>query len=416
MATSPNYGWLEPDNTDLVKNGALAIRTLGNAIDTTMATMTPKSIVDAKGDLIAASAADTPARLAVGNNGETLVADSSTATGLRYNAPVGSLSNFAINGGMDVWQRGTSFASSGGPKYTSDRWYCYRNAGASGSTFSRQNASDANLPNIQYSLRVQRDSGDTQTSANVAMYNGETVNSIPYAGKTITISFYARKGANYSSTSDLLSMTVATGTGTDQNLYTGYTGLSNIIDGQTVTLTSSWQRFAFTGTVAATAKQLGYYFYNTPVGTASTNDWFEITGVQIDVGTYTASTAPTFRRSGNTIQGELALCQRYYYTHVSGTALSIGNGGYYSASQVNGMVQFPVTMRIAPTLVASSGTDYYVAERNGGSDTFNSLTIYRPSTTIAMIYNGSEASGTAGNAALLYTNNASSSIAFSAEL
>ncbi len=43
------------------------------------------TIVDAKGDLIAASAADTPARLAVGNNGETLVADSSTSTGLRWN-------------------------------------------------------------------------------------------------------------------------------------------------------------------------------------------------------------------------------------------------------------------------------------------------------------------------------------------
>ncbi|NBR25137.1 MAG: hypothetical protein EBU08_15450, partial [Micrococcales bacterium] len=74
MATSPNYGWLEPDNTDLVKNGALAIRTLGNAIDTTMATMTPKSTVTTKGDLLAATAASTPARLAVGNNGETLVA------------------------------------------------------------------------------------------------------------------------------------------------------------------------------------------------------------------------------------------------------------------------------------------------------------------------------------------------------
>ena len=41
------------------------------------------AIVDAKGDLIAASAVDTPARLAVGSNGETLVADSSTSTGLR---------------------------------------------------------------------------------------------------------------------------------------------------------------------------------------------------------------------------------------------------------------------------------------------------------------------------------------------
>ena len=89
MATSPIYNWLEPDNTDLVKNGALAIRTLGNAIDTTMATMTPKSIVDAKGDLIAASANDTPARLAVGANGTVLTADSAEATGLKWATPAG---------------------------------------------------------------------------------------------------------------------------------------------------------------------------------------------------------------------------------------------------------------------------------------------------------------------------------------
>lgn len=42
------------------------------------------TIVDAKGDLITATAADTPARLAVGNNGETLVADSSASTGLKW--------------------------------------------------------------------------------------------------------------------------------------------------------------------------------------------------------------------------------------------------------------------------------------------------------------------------------------------
>jgi hypothetical protein len=86
MATSPIYSWPEPDNTDLVKNGALAIRTLGDAIDTTMGTMVAKTIIDAKGDLIAGSAADTALRLAVGTNGQTLVADSSTATGLKWAA------------------------------------------------------------------------------------------------------------------------------------------------------------------------------------------------------------------------------------------------------------------------------------------------------------------------------------------
>lgn len=87
MATSPIYSWPEPDNTDLVKNGALAIRTLGNAIDTTMGTMVAKTVVDAKGDLIVGTAADTVARLALGSNGQVLTVDTTTATGLKYATP-----------------------------------------------------------------------------------------------------------------------------------------------------------------------------------------------------------------------------------------------------------------------------------------------------------------------------------------
>jgi hypothetical protein len=36
MATTTNFGWTTPDNTGYVKDGALAIRTLGSAIDTSM--------------------------------------------------------------------------------------------------------------------------------------------------------------------------------------------------------------------------------------------------------------------------------------------------------------------------------------------------------------------------------------------
>ena len=90
MANTTNYNWETPDDTDLVKDGAAAIRTLGSAIDTTVfnnaAAAIAKSIVDAKGDIIAATAADTVSRLAVGANDTVLTADSSTATGLKWAA------------------------------------------------------------------------------------------------------------------------------------------------------------------------------------------------------------------------------------------------------------------------------------------------------------------------------------------
>lgn len=110
MANTTNFGWETPDDTDLVKDGAAAIRTLGSAIDTslvdlkggttgqvlskasntdmdfTWSSVDPLTILDAKGDLISATAADTPARLAVGTNGQVLTADSTTSTGLKWAA------------------------------------------------------------------------------------------------------------------------------------------------------------------------------------------------------------------------------------------------------------------------------------------------------------------------------------------
>jgi len=114
MATTANFGWTTPDDTDLVKDGASAIRTLGSAIDTSLvdlkggttgqilskasdtdmdftwatdASGIPATIFDAKGDIIAASAADTAARLAVGANGTVLSADSAETTGLKWITP-----------------------------------------------------------------------------------------------------------------------------------------------------------------------------------------------------------------------------------------------------------------------------------------------------------------------------------------
>jgi hypothetical protein len=118
MATTTNYGWTTPNDTDLVKDGAAAIRTLGSSIDTTVfnnaSAGIAKTIVDAKGDIIAATAADTVARLAVGANDTILTADSTTATGLKWAAPGGAGANWSLlNAGGTALTGATTVTVSG---------------------------------------------------------------------------------------------------------------------------------------------------------------------------------------------------------------------------------------------------------------------------------------------------------------
>jgi hypothetical protein len=116
MATvTPNFNWPVPTSTDLVRDGATAIEALGDSIDASLvdlkggtsgqvlsknsntdmdfvwvtsddANAIQNSIVDAKGDLIAATANDTPARLAIGANNAFLKADSTAATGMVWDS------------------------------------------------------------------------------------------------------------------------------------------------------------------------------------------------------------------------------------------------------------------------------------------------------------------------------------------
>jgi hypothetical protein len=319
---------------------------------------TKPKVIDAKGDLIVGTGADAAGRLAVSDNGSILVADSSTSTGLRYN-PQNALANPVINGGFDIWQRGTSIslAASAGTTFLADRWCTGTNANQA-CTISRQATGDTtNLPNIQYALRFQRNSGQTGTGGINLSSSLETVNTIPFAGKTVTMSFYARKGANYAPST--FNAYLITGTGTDQNRQNGgYTGESSSIT-SSPTLTTSWQRFVITGTLGASTTEMAVFFFFDFTGTAGAADYFEITGFQIDLGTYTASTAPAFRRSGGTIQGELAACQRYYvrFNDPSNTRGNIGSAIRYSGTNGLALVYLPVTMRVAPTALESASLE-----------------------------------------------------------
>ncbi len=306
--------------------------------------------ITAKGDLIVGTGSATFDNLAAGANGSTLVADSAATTGLRYSATP-SASNPILNAACEIAQRGTTALASNAAtnQFMTDRWQVFR--AVAGATFTRQNTSDTtNLPNIRFCTRAARDSGNTATNAIFTWQNLETINTIPFVGKTVTLSFYARAGANYSPTSSLLQVRLQTGTGTDQNYINGYTGSANPI-ASTATLTTTWQRFTYTGTIATSVTEMAPVVYSEPTGTAGANDYYEVTGWQIDIG----SVALPFRTYAATIQGELAACQRYYERSYSDTTYgfvgtAIGNG----STAAQGAIQFKVTKRITPTAIEIS--------------------------------------------------------------
>jgi hypothetical protein len=255
---------------------------------------------------------------------------------------------------MDIWQRGTSFPSltaASSSTFAADRWQVY--IGNAGRTVSQQ---ASGLTSFRYSMRVARDSGNTSTAVTQVTQNIESNMSYPLAGKTVTVSFYGKAGANYSAASGALTYALYQGTGIDQNVF-GMTGGSGVGTG-TATLTTSWQRFSFSVTVPTTSTELAVYFSTTPVGTAGANDWFEITGVQLEEG----SVATPFSRNGATIQGELAACQRYYWRNTSPGLANTRHSLFApaaSTTQIYFQIQNPVPMRVTPTAIDYSALVAY---------------------------------------------------------
>jgi hypothetical protein len=138
---------------------------------------------------------------------------------------------------------------------------------------------------------------------------------------------------------------------------------------------------------------------------------FYITGVQLEKGS--TATSFDYRDYGR----ELIMCQRYYYLHGSGADQSIGDGSMYASNILMMNVNFPVSMRTAPTLVQTTGTNYYRFWRNSASDDFNDFSDYfSASTRCAAIQTQNNISGTAGQAGRTVTLSASASIAFNSEL
>jgi hypothetical protein len=299
------------------------------------------TIVDAKGDLISATGSDVPARLAVGANGETLVADSSTSTGLRY-IPYMS-NNYAINGNFDIWQRGTSFPTQG--VYTADRWYNTQSANITGS----QQTSGAPDGSRYYFRQTATSTGGYYTMSQVV----ETANASQLWGKTVTFSVKLKRNATYNAQ---VQIAIQKNASVDASPSTTWTAIATKTILSTDISTSDWTTFLVTATIpndgTANSVMISQYYLTNPANGST----LDLAQFQLEIG----SAVTSFRRSGGTIQGELAACQRYYW-RISGQSAA-GNdlctGWANSTVSAVGILRYPITMRVAPTFAVSAMADF----------------------------------------------------------
>lgn len=313
MATSTNYGWAEPDNSSLVKNGASDIRTLGNAIDTSL-----------------------------------------------WNSGFGQAGkNKIINGNFAINQRSFTTTTTSGA-YGLDRWFILCSGGTS--TYSVQQFTAGTAPVAGYEAKQYARLVTTGQSAagDYALFMQGIEDVRTLAGQTATISFWAKASAGTPKVAVEIQQSFGSGGSPSATVQT-YVGQS--------TLSTSWARYSISiavpsisgKTVGTTDNTSGLYLalwtsagttYNARTGSlgiqSATIDFW---GVQVEYGSY----ATPFQTATGTIQGELAACQRYYWRSTGGSAYSqYAQGMAASATSAQMFLQFPVTMRTNPTAIEFS--------------------------------------------------------------
>ena len=270
---------------------------------------------------------------------------------------------------MDVWQRGTTAVPlAKATSFAADRWYCARTLYAAGLTVSRQDGTG--VAGSRYALRLQRDSADSNTDWIKAVQAIETSNTVNMRGNKWTLSFWARAGADYSASSNNLEVGFASRTAVDEDpaVY------GTIDDGTTIQLTTSWVKYTVTtsAVIVGTTNTFKVIFNFDPTGTASTNDYFEITQVQLNQG----ESANVFQPKS--FAQELADCQRYYIKYPSTNNGFVGTTGNSDVS-VNVTINTPVEMRDGATFTNSGATLGY-----RGNGNLANIPIFASPTAVAL--------------------------------
>jgi hypothetical protein len=374
MATSPNYAWAEPDNSSLVKNGAQDIRALGDAIDTSV-----------------------------------------------WNSGYGQAGkNKIINGDFGINQRGFTSLTTGNT-YTFDRFQTFTADGTA--TYSAQTFTPGAAPVAGYEsknyLNIATTGQTLTTAATLIQQLIEDVRTL--AGQTATVSFWAKAASGTPKIAAEFRQNFGAG-GSPSAATSTYAGQ--------VTTSTSWARYSITVAIPSiSGKTLGtsggsnlncLLFtsagsnFDARTGSLGIqNATIDIWGVQLEYGSYAT---PFQTASGGSIQGELAMCQRYAQVF-NATNWRGFTGQAISTSRVFAPITLPVQMRTSPTVTFSAAGDFNNNDATGNGKTVTTATTEQSRAANIMLDMICSSAGlVAGNAVNVTNANANAVITISAEL
>ena len=309
--------------------------------------------------------------------------------GAVYDSGALSNRNLVINGNMQVAQRGSfTISTTGSPEYGGpDRFHVWTYA--STEQVVADVSQDTDVPSglgFSNSYKFDVTTAESAVASNEALLIGQYIEAqnlqhLEYgtsSAKSLMLSFHIK----------------STKTGTYCLSVTAPDGSRNIIKEYTVSASNTWEKKTIiipgdtSGTInndngqglwlqwvliAGTDRHKAADSWSgttSDIATSnqvnacdSTSNNIYLAGVQLEVGT---EATPFEHRS---FGQELALCQRYYYAHIQtdNATQYVGMGDMYPTTQLDLNVHFPVSMRASPTLVQSSGTNYWRGYGGNGS-------------------------------------------------
>jgi hypothetical protein len=254
--------------------------------------------------------------------------------------------NALINGGFDWWQRGTSFSGTG---YGVDRW---SNSTVYANVTVSQQSSGAPSGSLYYMRFTSTGAG---SFTNMYQYL-ESATAAMLWGQTVTFSIKMRRNSTLNNSGMYLgvdkSSTIDAGSGaTWTSLGTASVPLASIPTG---TGSTNWYTATFTVAIPNDGTAQSLRFYIGYSGTAPSGSVVDIAQAQVEIG----SVATPFSRAGGTLQGELALCQRYLPVLQGGG--DVYTGYAYGTNAVVYSLALPVTARVAPTGITLAGSGTYL--------------------------------------------------------